>query len=188
MRQSAGDAQIDEPGLFPPGDHGDGKPRGLIGPLDEFLGIMGVAHGGGRHGDDLLRAVGGAHGPERMQHMEGPLHGLFLQAALLEGVLAQAQHVLDAVEHRKDAVGSDAHHHEVGGIAAQIDDPQNPAYARARSLHCQRTSFSKTCRNSSALLSRRCSSAEQPRADFTFSTSVSPSRRASIFPTAPVWL
>ena len=100
MGQTAGDAQIDEAGLFAAGDHAEVDAGLFLDPAHEVRAVGRVAHGGRGDGDDLRSAVDAAHLGHAAQDVDGPGHALFTQMSRLEGAFAQAHHVLDLVEDR----------------------------------------------------------------------------------------
>ena len=126
--QTAGHAQIDQARLFPPGNHGESQARMLPHPLQEGRGVLRVAHGGRGAGHDIRGAVGRAHARHALKHVNGALHGLFVQMAAQKNALAQTDHVLDLIEHRAGGIDRPhAHQHQTYGIAAQIKDAHDLA-------------------------------------------------------------
>ena len=193
MGQAAGDAQIDEAGLFAAGDHAEVDAGLFPDTAHEVRAVDRVAHGGRGDGDDLRGGVDGAHLGHAAQDVDGPGHALFTQVARLEGAFAQAHHVLDLVEDRMRAVGQDAHQHQAQRVAAQVDDaddafPLRPFVVRHyRMGHTHSSSTPKMCMNRSPLTSRRSCSGAQSRAPLRVSTTLPGCRSTATSCTASMW-
>ena len=112
--------QVDQPGLLLCRD--DLRIEADLAPhaLEEILAVGGLAHGGGGHDQELVDAVHVRQPLVLAQRIESPPHGGRGQPTPRQRALAEADHLLLAVDHVEPA-GAALHDDHVKGVAADVD-------------------------------------------------------------------
>jgi hypothetical protein len=95
LRQQVRHTQVNEPGLFAPGNHFDRKPQNLFGLDQKHIPVAGLAQSLGRHSPDLLGLEARNPFAKAGQALPAPCHGVFAQVAFAVQAAALAHGFLD---------------------------------------------------------------------------------------------
>ncbi len=119
---AAEQAEVDEPGFLPAGDHVHLQPGRLAHEADEVLRVARLARRRRRDGHEAVGAVSAREVGEPRAHRRRALHRRGLQVPhVAELALAEADGLLLHAEHRPGVVGREAHDHEPRRVGADVD-------------------------------------------------------------------
>ena len=130
------EARIDEARFFSPGDHPHVQAGLQAQPVQELLGVQSFPRSGGRHGDDLLCAVGAGQFHELAAHEDRLVHRPGLQPAVGELALTQPGRLSLLGDDRVDMPRHHPDHEKADGVGADVDERYDPpGSGSGRSLH-----------------------------------------------------
>jgi hypothetical protein len=111
----------DETRLFEPGEDFDPEARRALHLVGELGGVLGLAHGGGGDGDEVLGAACLGALSEAADGLGGAGDGPRAQAPLPQRLVAEAHRLLLAREHGERVARGGVNHHELDRVRADID-------------------------------------------------------------------
>ena len=112
---------VDEARLLGAGDDADVDPGSLANRGEKLAAVLGLPHGAGRRGDDLVHLVRFGQALELGQRLQGRAHGQLRQGASTEAARAEPDHLLLAVHDLERVIGPHLHHDHVDGVGADVD-------------------------------------------------------------------
>ena len=113
--------QMDQPGLFRPGNHADPDAGLTIDLGDEIAAVVSLPCRARRRRDNLVDLVRVGEAAELGQGLERGGHGGRGQAAAVEAAGAEPDHVLFAVDDLEGQVRPDLDHNHVDGVGSDVD-------------------------------------------------------------------
>jgi len=121
---------VDEPGLLHARDHLDVDAGLALGPGEQHLAVLGLAHrAGGHRAQRCAEAVGDA--AEAVEGGHGPVDGVGGQLLHVGGARSEAHHLLLAAHHLEAVAVGGAGHHEVQRVGAHVDGGKGLGHGRA---------------------------------------------------------
>jgi hypothetical protein len=119
-RNALGNAQVNQPRFFAPGDDIDAATQASFGNREESVGILEPAECLGANSPHVRRGYTPQSLTETGEASKGALLGFFIQPTLPIQAASQAHHFLDAVEHPQFTVLAPGNE-QMKAVAAEVD-------------------------------------------------------------------
>ncbi len=145
-RQQAGDAAIDQPGLFLARDDFDGKAQQGAASRDEDIAVAGLAQGLRGHGADLVGRKAGQPFAKACQAVPAALHGFVSQFMALVESIALAHGFLEVFHALYALVAADAAYFEAKAVGPEVNGSEQGFWCHERNAN----------QDSSSTIAQRC--------------------------------
>ena len=132
---------VDEPRFFGAGDDHGTDAGFALDAREELAAVAGLAGGAGRHGENLVDAVGIGEPLEGRQRLERCRHRLGRERAAVETAGAEPDHGLLAVDDLEREIRTHAHDDHVNRVGPDIDrgDAHGKISVRAYRIRCRQS-------------------------------------------------